>query len=287
MAKQLKLSIAFPTVVFAMGFSVLAGCQQTATVVDALPAPNLNGPDIMRPTAPVAVIPPLAPLAPFASPIPSTFRGNLAGTPKDWIPVAAARPWRWIVIHHSDTPTGSAAAFDKMHREKGWDELGYHFVIGNGTQSGDGQVEVGPRWPIQKHGAHAKTPDNRYNDFGIGICLVGNFEVQRPTPAQLRSLAKLVAFLQETYNIPSSCILGHRDCKPTLCPGANVSIPLVRRMASQVLVDAGIALPKDTDVAGNTTATFEDVASAMLSSNGPTTAPSSGDDLLIDAPSPH
>ena len=61
-----------------------------------------------------------------------------------WVPPVAARPWRWIVVHHSDTTTGGAAAFDKMHREKGWDELGYDFVIGNGSDTGDGQVEVGP-----------------------------------------------------------------------------------------------------------------------------------------------
>jgi 5-methylcytosine-specific restriction endonuclease McrA len=36
--------------------------------------------------------------------------------------------------------------FDRSHRDKGWDELGYHFVIGNGTSSGDGVVEVGTRW---------------------------------------------------------------------------------------------------------------------------------------------
>ena len=28
-------------------------------------------------------------------------------------------------------------------RAKGWDELGYDFVIGNGTDTGDGQIEVG------------------------------------------------------------------------------------------------------------------------------------------------
>ena len=65
-------------------------------------------------------------------------------------------------------------------RDNQWDELGYHFVIGNGTHTGDGQVEVGSRWGKQKHGAHCKTPDNYYNDHGIGICLVGNFENSNP-----------------------------------------------------------------------------------------------------------
>lgn len=151
------------------------------------------------------------------------------------MPTAPPRPWRWIIIHHSATSSGSAAVFDKLHRAKGWDELGYHFVIGNGTDSGDGQIEVGSRWPKQKWGAHAKTPDNRYNDFGIGICLVGNFDIERPTPRQMQSLARLTAYLMSTYHIPASNVLGHRDTKPTDCPGRNMNVALVRRMAQQML----------------------------------------------------
>ena len=118
-------------------------------------------------------------------------------------PTAPSASGGIIVIHHSATPTGNADEFDKMHREKGWDELGYHFVIGNGTGSGDGQVEIGPRWVKQKHGAHAKVPGHpEYNDVGIGICLVGNFDVTRPTEAQMASLAQLVRFLMDRYNIP-------------------------------------------------------------------------------------
>jgi hypothetical protein len=143
------------------------------------------------------------------------------------------------VIHHSATPSGSAAVFDKLHRQKGWDELGYHFVIGNGTDSGNGKIEVGPRWPKQKWGAHAKTPDNEYNNYGIGICLVGNFEIERPTSQQLQSLARLTAYLMQTYNIPASRVLGHRDTKATECPGKNLNIAQVRRLASQALADAG------------------------------------------------
>jgi len=224
------------------------GCQSQSTVVDAVPPPNLSAPDILPPPAPVrvaAVIP--SPVVPFR-PVHSRTQW---GIPASWIPNADAPPrkWLWIVIHHSATPTGCAATFDKMHRDKGWDELGYDFVIGNGSQSGDGQVEVGPRWPIQKHGAHTKTPDNRYNEHGIGICLVGNFEETDPTPAQMRSLAKLVGYLERTYSIPPNCVIGHRDAKPTECPGRNLNIMVVRRMAAQSLADAGETDPAAMDTA--------------------------------------
>jgi hypothetical protein len=142
--------------------------------------------------------------------------------PADQWGVASCHPWRYIVVHHSATATGSAAEFDKMHRARGWDELGYHFVIGNGTGSGDGQVEVGPRWRSQKWGAHTgHTPDNEYNNFGIGICLVGDFTDHMPTPAQLAALRSLTAYLAARYGIPVKNVIGHRDAPnaTTQCPG--------------------------------------------------------------------
>ena len=142
-----------------------------------------------------------------------------------WEVNVTARPWRFIVIHHSATHKGSAAVFDRWHRRhNGWDELGYHFVIGNGTYTGDGRIEVGSRWPKQKHGAHCKVgQDETYNDFGIGICLVGNFEKQWPTQAQMHSLARLVDYLSARFEIPDANIIGHGDVDDTRCPGRHFS----------------------------------------------------------------
>lgn len=215
-----------------------AGCESTSSL--HLPAPNFNAPpmSVQAPTRAVTP-PPAVAVAP-----PGGARSSM-NVPPGWAPPVRANNWRWIVIHHSASPTGSVAAFDRAHRQKGWDECGYHFVIGNGTISGDGEVEVGPRWPKQKWGAHAKTADNRYNEYGIGICLVGNFDVSRPTARQQQSLARLVAYLMSTYNIPPERVLGHRDTKPTECPGRNMNIAVVRRAATQALADAGIEVPRE------------------------------------------
>ncbi|HWP39989.1 MAG TPA: peptidoglycan recognition family protein [Tepidisphaeraceae bacterium] len=214
--------------------SMLIGCQSNPGVVEHLPPPNFSGPVV---TAPPAAPPVVA--RPQASASPPPVRPGGAGGERGWIPPAPPREWRWIIIHHSATPAGSAAVFDKMHRDKGWDELGYHFVIGNGTDSGNGQIEVGPRWLKQKWGAHAKTADNRFNDYGIGICLVGNFDIERPTAQQMQSLARLTAWLMRTYHIPPGNVLGHRDTKPTDCPGRNLNVAQVRRMAAQMLAGSG------------------------------------------------
>ncbi len=214
------------------------GCQNPTATSVAYPAPSFDPPRMaMQPSAPLAPVVPNYPVMPalprVASLPPRHFAPHsMAGIPMAWVPPVAPRPWRWIVVHHSDTTTGGAAAFDKMHRAKGWDELGYDFVIGNGSDTGDGQIEVGPRWTKQKIGAHAKTADNRFNEYGIGICLVGNFMVERPTPAQMKSLDRLIAYLMVTYHITPENILGHRDTKPTECPGQYVSLPLIRRQAA-------------------------------------------------------
>lgn len=136
----------------------------------------------------------------------------------------AENNWRYIIIHHSATSEGSARSFDSYHKnERGWrNGLGYHFVIGNGTQSGDGEIEVGERWRRQLHGAH--TGDTYFNRLGIGICLVGNFEQDdAPTGRQFESLVRIVRHLSKRYNILPSNIILHKEVREnhTACPGKN------------------------------------------------------------------
>lgn len=148
-----------------------------------------------------------------------------SSVPVSWRPpTRLERKWTAIVIHHSATKNGNSAIFDKWHREGNhWEGVGYDFVIGNGTNSSDGLVEVTFRWRKQKTGAHCGgTAGNWANTQGIGICLVGNFSKTSPTNKQMQSLAKLVRFLQARYGIPKSRIYGHGatpGARNTDCPG--------------------------------------------------------------------
>jgi len=126
-----------------------------------------------------------------------------------------------LIIHHSATTTGNARVFRAMHRAvNGWVDIGYHFVIGNGTLSLDGEIEPGrPVWAV---GAHAR----EHNSDSIGICLVGNFCRTSPTPKQLVSLKNLLRKLLEDYSLSTSGIMLHRDvpgCR-TECPGDNITL---------------------------------------------------------------
>ena len=99
--------------------------------------------------------------------------------------------------------------------------LAYHFVIGNGTDSGDGEIEIGPRWRKQQRGGHVASL--AYNENSLGVCLVGNFEEQRPTQRQLAALIELLGYLKRDLLDGKPKLFLHREVKgeQTLCPGRN------------------------------------------------------------------
>lgn len=123
-----------------------------------------------------------------------------------------ASDWRTITLHHSATLQGCARLFDRDHHRRKMGGLFYHFVIGNGTKTPDGDLEVGWRWKRQEKA-------NRPND--IQICLVGNFDRQQVSEAQLTTLVNLVQVLRQQYSISISNIRRHKDIKGrhTDCPG--------------------------------------------------------------------
>ncbi|MHC4957102.1 MAG: peptidoglycan recognition protein family protein [Planctomycetota bacterium] len=142
--------------------------------------------------------------------------------PAAWMPAARPRPWRYIVIHHQAAPKGSASLIHRVHLARGMDGLGYHFVVGNGSLTGDGEIEVGFRWTQQIHGAHTRAvqgDDNRWNEYGIGVCLVGDFRNEAPSAAQMAALVRLVRRLSRAFKIPVERVVPHDFVKPTICPG--------------------------------------------------------------------
>ncbi|MFZ2603322.1 MAG: LysM peptidoglycan-binding domain-containing protein, partial [Candidatus Omnitrophota bacterium] len=69
------------------------------------------------------------------------------------ISLYSSKKWKYIVIHHSATDEGNSLYFDKYHQGKGWEGIGYHFIIDNGTKGKqNGQIEVSPRWIKQQDG---------------------------------------------------------------------------------------------------------------------------------------
>lgn len=121
-----------------------------------------------------------------------------------------------IVIHCSATKEGvdyRVKDIDKWHRERGFQMIGYHYVIDL-----DGTVELGR--PLSMNGAHCNTAGlsgESYNKHSIGICYVGGLDrngkaKDTRTDAQKAALRTLVARLREKYPIKE--VIGHRDASP-------------------------------------------------------------------------
>lgn len=187
------------------------GCSQSAVVP---PTTTISPPVLPAPNIPLTNEP-LSP--PSSYPIDSTKLTN------PWKPDAQLREWNYLVLHHTASEMGSVESIHEEHLQRkdkngnAWLGIGYHFVIGNGNGMDDGQIEPTFRWRQQLQGAHAGIAD--YNQHGIGIVLIGNFENQPPTDAQTAAVKRLVSVLKREFGIGSSKVLGHSDVKATECPG--------------------------------------------------------------------
>ncbi|MEI6561082.1 MAG: peptidoglycan recognition family protein [Verrucomicrobiota bacterium] len=138
----------------------------------------------------------------------------------------ARHRWRYIVVHNSGTLQGNAKAFDYYHRHvrKMPNGLAYHFVIGNGTSSGNGSIEIGPRWTNQINGGHVHS--DYLNSIALGICLVGDYNRTKPTREQLEALDELIGYLRKRVGKTDhqlAIVKPHREINPpqwpTDCPG--------------------------------------------------------------------
>lgn len=132
--------------------------------------------------------------------------------------------WKYIIVHNSGTRSGNARIFDIYHRRvrKMVNGLAYHFVIGNGHSSGDGEVEVGHRWTAQINGGHVAS--DYLNDISLGICLVGDYNRELPTKKQIAVLQELITCLRlrvgKIQGHPAM-VYAHKEInpRPTDCPG--------------------------------------------------------------------
>lgn len=123
-----------------------------------------------------------------------------------------------IIIHCSATKAGvdlKAKDIDRMHKQRGFNRIGYHYVINL-----DGTIETGR--PLTMEGAHCNTKGFSgvsYNRHSIGICYIGGLDkngkpADTRTEAQKKALKNLVVELCGKYEICE--VLGHRDTSPDL-----------------------------------------------------------------------
>ncbi|TDJ75252.1 MAG: hypothetical protein E2O39_04260 [Planctomycetota bacterium] len=132
------------------------------------------------------------------------------------------RGWKRITVHHSamsqpaplrgplaDSIVAVRDIQSSQMSAREYGDIGYHFLIDPSGRTFQGRLLV-------YQGAHSGGVNNIQN---IGICVIGNFEQERPTPAALLALEALIEELRVQYDIPRTEILPHKKWKNTECPG--------------------------------------------------------------------
>ena len=115
---------------------------------------------------------------------------------------------KYLVVHCSATRPSldvGAKEIRQWHKNQGWEDIGYHYVIRR-----DGKVEKGR--PEGMVGAHVAG----FNATSVGVCMVGGVsqkDFTKPennfTKEQFAGLKDLLATLSKKY--PGAVVLGHRD----------------------------------------------------------------------------
>lgn len=136
-----------------------------------------------------------------------------------------------ITVHHDGMRPVSISSYAdvadridairRAHQGQNWGDIGYHYVVDPTGRVWEGR-------PLSWQGAHVKD-QNRYN---LGVLVLGNFEQQRPTPAQVAGLERFVASRMRMYRVDVRRVHTHRELASTACPGRNLQ-PMVERMRSR------------------------------------------------------
>lgn len=122
-----------------------------------------------------------------------------------------------IVIHHSLSPDrglGDWQDIVKWHYiDNGWDHVGYHY----GVEEMNGLLVCHKGRPEIYKGAHSIP----VNSNSLAVCIIGNFDLEPPSPVILDAAAQVVRELVERYSIPFHSIKGHSETMQNrTCPGA-------------------------------------------------------------------
>jgi hypothetical protein len=136
-----------------------------------------------------------------------------------------------ITVHHqgelwppAQRPNADPQAY--LRRLQGWSrqtqrwvDIPYHYVI-----APDGRIYA------TRHTAAPGDTNTSYRPEGHALLmLMGNFDAQQPTAAQLKSVVALMQWLAQEHGLNADAIASHKDYSTqTACPGAALYAQLPR-----------------------------------------------------------
>lgn len=209
-----------------LGLGLLAGCASNKSAglpeplwPDQIPKPVPYRPDpepALSRSAPAASSP--------ALPNGVISRTRWAGGPPAPGLMDRMLPVRYITVHHDGLQGRFNATDDrfvcgrielirKSHREKGWGDIGYHFIIDPAGRVWEGRS-------LQYQGAHVKDR----NEHNIGVVVLGNYDNQSLNDRQAAAVRAQVVVLMRQYRVSPKNVYTHQEWKGahTACPGRSL-----------------------------------------------------------------
>lgn len=127
-----------------------------------------------------------------------------------------------VTLHHTGTAEPLRPEEDPVEKlrglqswgaaERNWWDVPYHFLLDL-----DGRIYEGRDWRFMGETNTTYDPGGHFL-----ISVIGNYERQEPTPAQLDAIADLMAWALREFDLPLDRIGGHYDYAGTSCPGQHL-----------------------------------------------------------------
>jgi hypothetical protein len=205
----------------------------------ARPRPIATPVQVVTPVVPVTPTPvaapavKVAPTLPAFNPIP---RSSWARTGPIMSRVNPMNGVNRITVHHEGwthvwftdwnaTAQRISHIRDSHVADRRWGDIGYHYIVDRAGRVWEGRNS--------KHqGAHVQAT----NEHNLGIMLLGNFDKQRPSDAQLATLRSTLIALMSIHNVPVRRVYTHQELKPTACPGKQLQPRVVTMRSGGYLV---------------------------------------------------
>ncbi|MCX5690199.1 MAG: peptidoglycan recognition family protein [Planctomycetota bacterium] len=217
--------------ILASAAALLAGCQAPQRVSTNVPGPVWPDmePGLEQPPLPPVIQPQQPNVSPQPRPMPGPIGGVVPRSRWTSAGVIASRvnPMNGIsriTVHHegnlftgSTDPNAIARKLSNIRnghinrRPEAFADIGYHYIIDPAGRVWEGR-------PLRYQGAHVE----KRNEHNLGIMVMGNFEEQKPTTAQLSTLERFVIDQMRRYQISVGNLFTHKELGGTLCPGKNL-----------------------------------------------------------------
>lgn len=125
----------------------------------------------------------------------------------------------WTTVQFSDQ-SSTARRLESIRRSHlqrlNAGDIGYHYIIDRAGRVWQGR-------DLRYQGAHVR----HHNSHNIGVMVLGNFDQQRPTPAQYTTLHRTLGNLMQRYGVNRPYVFTHQELGPTSCPGTSLQQHMV------------------------------------------------------------